>query len=63
MTARPEPDSAAALAVSITFEIALPLALNAELPAADQIRTDDRQWLPSSKPPQPLFTLHSAFLI
>lgn len=63
MTAAPEPESAAAPAVSFTFEVALSLAPHSELPATDQTRADDRRRLPFAQPPQALFTLHSAFLI
>ncbi len=64
MTAAPEPESTAVpAAVSFIFEVALSLTPHAELPATDQTRADDRQRLPFSQPPQPLYTLHSAFLI
>lgn len=63
MTAAPEPERATAPVVSVSFVIALSVALYAELPATDQSHADDRQRLPSSQPPQPLYTLHSAFLI
>ena len=63
MTAAPEPERTSAPVVSVSFVIALSVAPYAELPATDQSHAGDRQRLPSSQPPQPLYTLHSAFLI
>lgn len=61
--ATPEPETVAAPAGSVFFEIALEATPYGELPAAAPTFAEDQRQRPLRQVPQPLYTLHSAFLI
>lgn len=64
VTTTPEPENPAAPAGSVLYEIALEAAPGAELLATEHDPAESRQrQQPPRQTPQPLYTLHSAFLI
>ncbi len=62
-TTASEPEIVTAPASSMVSEIALEAAVDAELPDAEHQRPGPQRQSPPPQAPQPLYTLHSSFLI